>query len=48
MDKNENLLSYTSNLLQIEPTQTMDIDTWNTLIDNGKRKIGEDVIMTNL
>lgn len=48
MDKNTNLLSCTSNLLQIEPTQTMDIDTGNTLIDKGKRKMGEDVIMTDL
>ena len=48
MEKNVNLLSYPSNLLQIEATQTMDIDTGNTLIDKGKRKMGEDVIMTDL
>ena len=35
-------------MLQIEPTQRMDIDIGNTSIDKGKRKVGEDVIMTEL
>ena len=48
MDENANLLSYPPNLLQIEPAQRMDIDTGNTSNDKGKRKMGEDVIMTDL
>ena len=47
MDKTTNLLSYHPNLLQIEPTQNMDSDTRNTSKDKGKRKIDEDLIMTD-
>ena len=47
MDKIANLLSYPPNLLQIEPTQRMDIDTGNTSKDKGKRKMDEDLIMTD-
>ena len=44
MDKTANLLSYPPNLLQLEPTQNMDIDTRNTSRDKGKRKLDEDLI----
>jgi hypothetical protein len=47
MDKTANLLSYPPNLLQIEPTQNMDIDIGNTSKDKGKRKQDEDLIMTD-
>lgn len=47
MDKNANLLSYPPNMLEIELAQRMDIDTGNTLKDKGKRKMDEDLIMTD-
>ena len=47
MDKTAILFSYPPNLLQLEPAQNKDIDIGNTSKDKGKRKLDEDLIMTN-
>ena len=47
MDKTANLVSYPTNLLQLEPAQNMDINKGNTSRDKGKRKVDEDLIMVD-
>lgn len=47
MEKTANLLSYPPNLLQLEPTQNMDINIRNTSRDKGKRKVDEDLMMVD-
>ena len=47
MEKTTNLFSYPPNLLQIEPTQNMDINIGNTSRDKGKREIDEDLMMVD-